>query len=308
MSKKTVLGLVGPTASGKTALSIELARKLGGEILCMDSMQIYRGMDIGTAKPTPEEQSRVPHHLIDLVSPEEPFTVADYRAHAVPLLDSVPVPVLAGGTGLYLRALSLPMELGHTVGDPEVRAGYQRFAEENGNPALHALLRQRDPETAARLHPNDLRRVIRALEVLDLTGRPLSAQRLPGYEASPYRFVLFALDWPRDVLYARIERRVDEMMRAGLPDEVARLFKAGVPADSQAIQGLGYKELYACMRGECSLQDAAALIKQRTRHYAKRQLTWFRADPRVNWLPADEGHFPSVRDIETMLEEQTLER
>ncbi len=303
MSKKRVFGFVGPTASGKTALSLDFAEKTGGEILCMDSMQIYKGMDIGTAKPTPEERARVPHHLLDLVSPSDSFSVADYQRLAQPLLESLPVPILVGGTGLYLKALSLPMELGATVGDEAVRARYEAVAAERGNEALHALLQERDPVSAARLHPNDVRRVVRALEVLELTGKPISAQVLPSYDDSPYSFTLFALDWPRDVLYRRINRRVDQMMDEGLSDEVADLRDKGVPADAQAMQGLGYKELLSCFRGEISLPDAVELIKQRTRNYAKRQLTWFRADKRIRWLPADEDHFPDVNELLAALEE-----
>ena len=297
MNRKKVYGFVGPTASGKTSLSIAFARETGGEILCMDSMQVYRGMDIGTAKPTARERAQAPHHLLDLVSPAESFTVADYQRLAEPLLREIPVPVLVGGTGLYLKAVSLPMELGKTVGDEQVRKRYETLAAERGNDALHALLAERDPVSAARLHPNDVRRVVRALEVLELTGRPISAQVLPGYEDSPYSFTLFALDWPRDVLYQRIGRRVDQMMAEGLADEVAALKDSGVPEDAQSMQGLGYKELLACFRGECSLPDAVELIKRRTRNYAKRQLTWFRADKRIRWLPADETHFPCVQDL-----------
>ena len=303
MNKKRVFGFVGPTASGKTALSLDFAEKTGGEILCMDSMQIYQGMDIGTAKPTPEERARVPHHLLDIVSPSDSFSVADYQRLAQPLLESLPVPVLVGGTGLYLKALSLTMELGATVGDEAVRARYEAVAAEQGNEALHALLQERDPVSAARLHPNDVRRVVRALEVLELTGKPISAQVLPTYDDSPYSFTLFALDWPRDLLYRRINLRVDQMMAEGLADEVAALRDEGVPADAQSMQGLGYKELLSCFRGEMPLPDAVELIKQRTRNYAKRQLTWFRADKRIRWLPADENHFPDVNELLAALEE-----
>ena len=306
VEKKTVYGFVGPTASGKTTLSLDFARARSGEILCMDSMQVYRGMDIGTAKPTKQEQALVPHHLLDIVSPSEPFTVAEYQRLALPFLDSLPVPVLVGGTGFYLKALSLPMDLGSTVGDEQVRARYQRLADEQGNEALHALLAQRDPPTASRLHPNDVRRVIRALEVLELTGKPISAQVMPTFEDSPYRFVLLALDWPRELLYDRINRRVDQMIREGLIEEVQSLRNAGVPRDAQAMQGLGYKELLAFFDGEMSLPDAVELIKRRTRNYAKRQLTWFRADPRIRWIPADGTHFPSPEEILRYMEDQTL--
>ena len=307
MSKKRIYGLVGPTASGKTALSIAFAQRMGGEILCMDSMQIYRGMDIGTAKPTPQEQAAVPHHLLNLVSPKDPFTVADYQRLAAPLLEKLPVPVLVGGTGFYLKALSLPMDLGHTVGDEQVRRKLEQYAAERGNGALHRVLEEKDPVTAARLHPNDVRRVVRALEVLELTGSPMSAQVMPTYADSPYAFTLFALDWPRPVLYDRINRRVDQMMAEGLMDEVRSLRAQGVPETAQSMQGLGYKELLMCLRGEISLPDAVELIKRRTRNYAKRQLTWFRADRRIRWLPADETRFPDAEELISITEEQSID-
>ena len=199
------------------------------------------------------------------------------------------------------------MELGATVGDEAVRRRYEEVAATQGNEALHALLEERDPPSAARLHPNDVRRVVRALEVLELTGRPISAQVMPTYEDSPYVFTLFSLDWPRDVLYQRINLRVDRMMEEGLEQEVAALRDAGVPQDAQSMQGLGYKELLSCFRGEINLPEAVELIKQRTRNYAKRQLTWFRADKRIRWLPADETHFPKVEDIIADMEESPIE-
>ena len=307
MSKKTVLGFVGPTASGKTTLSIAMAQAVKGHILCMDSMQVYRGMDIGTAKPTREEQAQAPHHLLDLAEPAQPFSVADYQRLAQPLLEELPHPILVGGTGLYLKAVSYPMSLGSTVSDPQVRARYQAIADTQGNEALHRILEQRDPVSADRLHQNDTRRVIRALEVLELTGKPFSAQRLPGEEASPFRFALFALDWERDVLYRRINLRVDQMLKDGLMEEVAALKDAGVPRDAQAMQGLGYKELLAHFDGEMTLEETVELIKRRTRNYAKRQLTWFRADARVHWLPAAEGRLPGLNDIMRILEEEHID-
>ena len=180
-SKKRVIGLVGPTASGKTALSLEVAQRLGGEILCMDSMQIYRRMDIGTAKPTPAEQALVPHHLLDLIEPTDTFSVTQYAERARNVIDQVSVPILVGGTGLYLQALSLPMDFGTVPGDEALRSQYHALAREKGNEAVHALLQARDPVSAARLHPNDLRRVIRALEVVVLTGKPLSAQQMAAF-------------------------------------------------------------------------------------------------------------------------------
>ena len=289
MEKKLVYGLVGPTASGKTSLSLRLARELGGEILCMDSMQIYRGMDIGTAKPTAEEKAQAPHHLLDVADPAEPFSVTQYTALARPLLERIPAPILVGGTGFYLRGLSQPMDYGYVRGDQAIRDRYEAMAASEGVQAVHDRLRAVDRVTAERLHPNDLRRVVRALEVYELTGTRFSEQKPPDPEDMPWRFLLFALDWPRDTLYRRIDARVDVMMAEGLAEEVRRLLDSGVPADAQAMQGIGYKELIPVLRDNAPLEEAVELIKRRSRNYAKRQLTWFRADKRIHWITMNEG-------------------
>ncbi len=283
--KKRVIGIVGPTASGKTALSLLAGKALHGDILCMDSMQIYRGMDIGTAKPTKEEQALVPHHLHSFLEPAESFSVSQYAEKARAVIEQVSVPILVGGTGMYLQSLSLPMDYGAVGGDEEIRRKYHEIADTRGVDALHAILERVDPVSAARLHPNDVRRVVRALEVYDLTGSPLSAQKMPGPEDAPYDFQLYALDLPRDILYQRVDRRVDEMIEMGLLEEVKRLKDSGIPADAQSMQGLGYKELLPVLDGKAPLADAVSLIKLRTRHYAKRQLTWFKRDERIRWIP-----------------------
>ena len=283
--KKRVLGLVGPTASGKTALSLLVARRLGGEIVCMDSMQVYRGMDIGAAKPTPAERAAVPHHMLDILDPTQDYSVSQYARDARTVIDGLAVPILVGGTGMYLQSLSLPLDYGAVGGDEALRRKYHEIADTKGVQALHDLLRAVDPASADRLHPNDVRRVVRALEVYDLTGVPLSRQKMPEPEDSPYDFRLYALDLPRDVLYDRVNRRVDDMMAQGLLDEVRRLKNGGLSPTAQSMQGLGYKELWPVLTGEASLPDAVSLIKLRTRHYAKRQLTWFKRDERITWLP-----------------------
>ena len=287
--KKRVLGVVGPTASGKTALSLLAAERLGGEILCMDSMQIYRGMDIGTAKPTKEEQARVPHHLHSFLDPDEAFSVSQYAQKAREVIERVDVPILVGGTGMYLQSLSLPMDYGAVGGDEAIRKKYHEIADTQGPEALHAILEKVDPASAQKLHPNDVRRVVRALEVYDLTGVPLSSQKMPEPEDAPYDFQLYALDLPRDILYDRVDRRVDEMMRQGLLDEVRRLKESGLSPAAQSMQGLGYKELWPVLTEETKLSEAVSLLKLRTRHYAKRQLTWFKRDERIQWLPWTPG-------------------
>ncbi len=283
--KKRVLGIVGPTASGKTALSLLAARQLGGEIVCMDSMQLYRGMDIGTAKPTKEERAAVPHHMLDILDPAQEYSVSQYAQDARTWLDRLTAPILVGGTGMYLQSLSLPMDYGAVGGDEAIRRKYHEIADTQGVQALHDCLRAVDPDSAEKLHPNDVRRVVRALEVYDLTGVPLSRQKMPGPEDAPYDFQLYALDLPRDALYARVDQRVDQMMADGLLDEVRRLKASGLSPAAQSMQGLGYKELWPVLEGNSSLPDAVSLIKLRTRHYAKRQLTWFKRDGRIRWLP-----------------------
>ena len=280
--------LAGPTASGKTALSIRLAKEHNCEIICMDSMQIYRGMTIGTAKPTPEEMEGIPHHMVDVANPGEAFSVAMYQKMAEGAMADIIArgkqPLLVGGTGLYLRALRHPMAMGMVTGDDKIREELERQSEQtDGRYKLHQRLSEVDPETAARLHVNDVRRVVRALEVYQLTGVPFSRQ--PQVETdAPYQYRVASLTMDRAILYQRIEKRVDMMMEAGLMDEVRSLLESGVPADAQALKGLGYKELIPYLRGECSLDEAVYELKLGTRHYAKRQLTWMRREENVLWV------------------------
>ena len=295
--KKRVIGIVGPTASGKTALSLPTAQKLGGEILCMDSMQVYRGMDIGTAKPTKTEQALIPHHLLDIRDPGDAFTVTQYAEEARKVLETVSVPILVGGTGLYLQALSQPMDYGTVSGDEEIRRKYHEIADTQGNEALHAILRRKDPVSAAKLHPNDVRRVVRALEVYDLTGAPISRHAAADAEESAYDFQLYAVDWPRETLYDRVDCRVEAMMREGLLSEVEALLRGGIDPECQAMQGLGYKELIPVIQGRMTQDEAVFLIKLRTRHYAKRQLTWYRRDERIRWIPSEAKPDDTVRMI-----------
>ncbi|MBR2718028.1 MAG: tRNA (adenosine(37)-N6)-dimethylallyltransferase MiaA [Clostridia bacterium] len=280
--------LAGPTASGKTALSIRLAKEHNCEIICMDSMQIYRGMTIGTAKPTPSEMEGIPHHMLDVADPGEPFSVAMYQQMAEAAVADIVArgnqPLFVGGTGLYLRALRHPMAMGMVTGDEKIREVLEHEAEQtDGRFKLHQRLFEVDPDTANRLHVNDVRRVVRALEVYQLTGVPFSKQ--PQLEAeSPYQYRVASLTMDRALLYQRIEKRVDMMLEDGLVDEVRALLEDGVPADAQAMKGLGYKELIPYLRGECTLEEAVYELKLGTRHYAKRQLTWMRREEDVLWV------------------------
>ena len=288
MEKTPVLCVAGPTASGKTALAVRLAKRLDGEIVNMDSMQIYRRMDIGTAKPTPEEREGIPHHLLDIVEPTESFSVAEYAQRAETchreIVGRGKLPILVGGTGFYLRALTDGLHLGSVPSDPELRERLKdSAADENGKQALFQQLVTIDPDTAARLHPNDVARVSRAVEVYLLTGKPLSQQQNPVQER-PFTFCLFGTTLERSELYRRIEKRVDAMMALGLLGEVRALLASGVPPEAQAMQGIGYKELVPVVLDHTPLAEAVTLLKQNTRHYAKRQWTWFNAEKRFQWL------------------------
>ncbi len=288
--KPRALVLVGPTASGKTALSIGTAKALDCEIVCMDSMQIYRGMNIGTAKPTAEEMDGIPHHMLDVADPRESFSVARYQEMAEQVMGEIVArghtPLLVGGTGFYLRALRNPMAMGGVGSDETIRTELEaRAAQEGGREALHAELATVDPETAARLPVNDTRRVIRALEVYRVTGVPFSQQENPEREL-PFIYRTAALTMEREVLYQRVNLRVEQMMAQGLLDEVRGLLEAGVPAEAQAMKAIGYKELVPCVLSDAPVDKAVAAIQQGTRRYAKRQLTWFRHETDIHWVEA----------------------
>ena len=289
-NKPPVIAVAGPTASGKSDLGLKLARCLGGEIVCMDSMQIYRRMDIGTAKPTAQERALLPHHMLDVADPTEAYAVADYAVAAEQVIAQIlsrgRVPILVGGTGLYLKALMDGLSLGGAGGDERLRAELNALADEpGGKERLHARLAAVDPETAARLHPNDRRRVIRAIEVFEQTGVPMSRQNHAAQDR-PFRVLPLALEWPRDLLYARLETRVHRMMEMGLLSEVRALLESGVAPAAQSMQGIGYKELIPAAMGQDDVNRAVWDIIVHTRHYAKRQGTWLRAEPRCVWLDA----------------------
>lgn len=288
MPKPQVIALSGPTASGKSDLALKLAQELNGEIICMDSMQIYRRMDIGTAKPTKEEQAAAAHHMLDIVEPTENYAVADYARDAEKVILSVAQrgrqPILVGGTGLYLKALMHGLSLGGAGGDEKIRERLNAIADEpDGRFMLHKRLSEVDPVSASKFHPNDIRRVVRALEVYELTGTPISQQKQEEPDR-PFEILPLAIDMPRDILYARLEKRVHRMMDAGLLQEVKALLESGVTAQMQSMQGIGYKELIPVVNGEESLDRAIWQIILNTRHYAKRQGTWLRTEPRTIWI------------------------
>ena len=291
---KPVIVIAGPTASGKTELSVRLAGRVNGEIISADSMQIYKYMDIGTAKPNAAEMSGIRHYLIDEVLPDTEFSVARYRELALKyisgILSSGRQPVIAGGTGLYINSLIYNINFSETVIDQELRDRLKKEALEKGNRHLYEKLLEIDPESASRIHENDIKRIIRAIEVYEHTGKTISLHRqLSRLEPPPYRYLIFGLRWEREKLYKRIEQRVDLMLEKGLLDEVKGLVKMGYDKNAVAMQGLGYKEILAYLRGECTLDEAIYILKRDTRHYAKRQLTWFRRIEGIRWLDIDEN-------------------
>lgn len=286
--KIKLLVIVGPTASGKSDLALRLAERIGGEIVNADSVQVYRGLDIGAAKPTAEMRQRVPHHLIDIVAPDEEFTASDYRREAGRAIADIHsrgrVPMVVGGTGLYIKTL-LQGLIDSPAGDEEVRRELREFAELHGNEALHRRLAQADPTAAAEIHPNNLVRVIRALEVFLVAGRPLSELHRDHRFADDYYAPLkIGLTMERAELYRRIDLRVDAMLAAGLEGEVRQLLAAGYAPELKSMRSLGYKEICAYLAGSYPLDEAVRLIKRDTRHYAKRQLTWFKRDLGINWF------------------------
>jgi tRNA dimethylallyltransferase len=301
--KPKILVVVGPTASGKTALGVALAKRLGGEIISADSMQIYKHMNIGTAKVSLDEMQGVPHHLIDCVSPDEEFSVAKYKAAALEAIEAIlskgKLPIIIGGTGLYINSLSLPWDFQKKDSDEKIRWRLTAEAEVLGNKALYERLKSVDPVTAEIVHPNNLNRLIRALEIYELTGKPKSDfDEETKKHSVPYDYIILGLDWDRETLYDRINRRVDRMIEEGLIEETKMLIERGYDWNLTALKAIGYKELKAYLEGQSSLAEAVTILKRDSRHYAKRQMTWFRKDKRIQWLKMNE-----TRDLETQVEE-----
>ena len=293
MSKLPLIVVAGPTASGKTRLSIELAKRFDGEIVSADSMQIYKYLDIGSAKPTEEERSEAVHHLIDFLEPDAEFSVADYTemAHKViaDITERGKMPIMCGGTGLYINSVVDDITFGEIDTDYKLRAELEEFAAKNGNEALLEKLSEFDPVSAKKLHPNNLRRIIRAIEFYKVTGRTISShQEMTKQTDSRYDPIMFCINFDRAKLYDRINKRVDIMIENGLLDEVKNLMDMGYTKALNSMKAIGYKELADYFNGERSLDEAVELIKQSSRRYAKRQLTWFRRDERIIWLDAED--------------------
>lgn len=292
MKNRIIPVIVGPTAVGKTKYAVQIARKLNGEIVSADSMQIYRFMDIGSAKPTEEEQAAARHHLVDAVDPREPFSVAQYRHMAKECIEDIfqrdKLPVISGGTGLYVNALIYDMDFSAPPADLEQREKYRKTAEEKGPQYLHDILNDIDPDAAARIHPNNVRKVIRAIEAAK------SGEKIPSFETSfrstsDYRCILIGLQRDRAELYDRINRRVDQMISDGLEDEIRSLMSMGLSSSDISMKGIGYKEMIDAMNGRITMEEATELIKRNSRRYAKRQMTWFRRYPDIRWFDLSEN-------------------
>ncbi|HZK28564.1 MAG TPA: tRNA (adenosine(37)-N6)-dimethylallyltransferase MiaA [Thermoclostridium sp.] len=291
-NNKTVVVIAGPTASGKTEYAIKLAQTINGEVISADSMQIYRHMDIGTAKPSKEEMKGIVHHMIDIVDPGENYSVALYKNMAEECIEDIiskgKIPIIVGGTGLYINSLIYNIKFSKTIKDDDFRKKMDDIAVSEGPEVLHERLQKVDPESASKIHYNNVKRVIRALEVYEFTKKPISQHKKESRMEPPkYEYLIYVLNMDRKDLYDRIDKRVDKMIEIGLVEEVERLLDMGYKAGSTALQGLGYKEIIYYLNNELSLDEAIHILKRDTRRYAKRQITWFKAINEATWLTSE---------------------
>lgn len=304
--KKPMVVLTGPTAVGKTKLSLSLAEAIGGEIISADSMQVYRHMDIGSAKIRPSEMQGIPHHMIDILEPWEPFNVVIFQERCRECLEGIyergHIPIVTGGTGFYIQALLKGIDFTENEENTAYRKELEQLAEEKGAEYLHEMLQQVDAEAAEKIHANNIKRTIRALEFFELTGKKISEHNAEeGEKKSAYQSCYFVLDDDREKLYARIEQRIDEMLAEGLVEEVRALQKMGCTRNMVSMQGLGYKEILAYLDGETDLETAVEILKRDTRHFAKRQLTWFRREKDVYWVEKEKFDYDEEKMLSYML-------
>lgn len=306
MMKKPLIVLTGPTAVGKTKLSIALAKAVGGEIISADSMQVYKSMDIGSAKIRPEEMDGVPHYLVDVLDPADEFHIVKFQEMAKEAMEKIyangHIPILVGGTGFYIQAIVKDIDFTENEENTEVRAKWEQYARDHGAEALHLELEKVDPNSAKSIPAGNVKRVVRALEFYELSGRRISEhneeQKAKG---SPYNFAYFVLNDHRNLLYERIEKRIDEMLEEGLIEEVQSLKERGFNKSMVSMQGLGYKEILDYLDGNLTLEEAVYILKRDTRHFAKRQLTWFRREPEVSWINKYEYDYHDEKILAAML-------
>ena len=304
--KKPLIVLTGPTAIGKTSLSISLAKAVNGEIISADSMQVYKHMDIGSAKIRPEEMKGVPHYLVDVLEPEEEFHIVKFQQMAKAAMKEIygkgKIPILVGGTGFYIQAVTRDIDFTEAKQEDAYRLELEALAEEKGAEYLHEMLQKVDLASAESIHAHNVKRVIRALEFYHQNGTPISAHNEEQKaQESPYNLAYFVLNGPREILYDRIDRRVDQMLEEGLVKEVENLKEMGCHRGMVSMQGLGYKEILACLEGEYPLEEAVRILKRDTRHFAKRQLTWFRREKDVIWVNKEEFNWNEDSILEYML-------
>ena len=305
--KQPLIVLTGPTAVGKTRLSISLAKAVNGEIISADSMQVYKKMDIGSAKIRSEEMQGIPHYLVDVLEPEEEFHIVKFQQMAKKAMEDIysrgKIPILVGGTGFYIQAVTKDIDFTEAQQENDYRKELEALAEEKGGEHLHEMLRKVDPVSADAIHAHNVKRVIRALEFYHQNGSPISAHNEEQKQhESPYNLAYFVLNMPRELLYERIDLRVDQMMKEGLLEEVSRLKEEGCHRGMVSMQGLGYKEILAYLDGEYPLEEAVRVLKRDTRHFAKRQLTWFRREQEVTWVNKDQFSYQEDQILDYMLE------
>ena len=305
--KQPLIVLTGPTAVGKTSLSISLAKAVKGEIISADSMQVYKKMDIGSAKIRSEEMQGIPHYLVDVLEPEEEFHIVKFQQMAKKAMEDIysrgKIPILVGGTGFYIQAVTKDIDFTEAQQENDYRKELEALAEEKGGEHLHEMLRKVDPVSADAIHAHNVKRVIRALEFYHQNGSPISAHNEEQKQhESPYNLAYFVLNMPRELLYERIDLRVDQMMKEGLLEEVSRLKEEGCHRGMVSMQGLGYKEILAYLDGEYPLEEAVRVLKRDTRHFAKRQLTWFRREQEVIWVNKDQFSYQEDQILDYMLE------
>lgn len=310
--KQPIIILTGPTAVGKTALSIELAKAIGGEIISADSMQVYRHMDIGSAKITNEEMDGIAHYLIDVLEPDEEFNVVTFQRMAKDAMEKIysrgRIPIVTGGTGFYIQALLYDIDFTNHDGDTAIREELEEAAQTLGAEYLHQMLREIDPESAKIIHANNRKRVIRAIEFFRQTGERISVHNQQEREKeSPYNVLYYVINTDRELLYRKIDHRIELMLEQGLVEEVTRLSQMGCTKDMVSMQGLGYKEILSYLNGECTLEEAVYILKRDTRHFAKRQITWFKREQKVEWLSLPEFGFDKTKVLEKILQD-TKER
>ena len=305
--KRPLIVLTGPTAVGKTSLSISLAKAVNGEIISADSMQVYKKMDIGSAKIRSEEMQGIPHYLVDVLEPEEEFHIVKFQQMAKKAMEDIysrgKIPILVGGTGFYIQAVTKDIDFTEAQQENDYRKELEALAEEKGGEYLHEMLRKVDPVSADAIHAHNVKRVIRALEFYNQNGSPISAHNEEQKQhESPYNLAYFVLNMPRELLYERIDLRVDQMMKEGLLEEVSRLKEEGCHRGMVSMQGLGYKEILAYLDGEYPLEEAVRVLKRDTRHFAKRQLTWFRREQELTWVNKDQFSYQEDQILDYMLE------